>query len=135
MPVKIEPTPPLPGLSRVGGKPLVAGVDGGRLCSDGGVLALREIERHLGIADRMAAFLKDPRVREAVRHSVADIIRFRLLMIAAGYEAGNDADLRKGNRGTNDDSPPWGPVRVIDLCTRNRRADARAAEPGRGNCD
>ncbi len=44
MPAKVEATPPLPGLSPVGGKPLVARFDGGRLSSDGGVLALREIE-------------------------------------------------------------------------------------------
>ena len=91
MPVKVEPTPPLPGLSPVGGKPLVARFDGGRLSSDGGVLALREIERRLGIADRLAACLDDPRSPEGVRHSLAEIIRFRLLMIAAGYEDGNDA--------------------------------------------
>jgi hypothetical protein len=91
MPAKVEATPPLPGLSPVGGKPLVARFDGGRLSSDGGVLALREIERRLGIADRLAACLEDPRTPEAVRHSLADIIRFRLLMIAAGYEDGNDA--------------------------------------------
>ena len=91
MPAKVEATLPLPGLSPVGGKPLVARFDGGRLSSDGGVLALREIERRLGIADRLAACLEDPRAPGAVRHSLADIIRFRLLMIAAGYEDGVDA--------------------------------------------
>ena len=83
--------PPLPGLSPVGGKPLLARFDGGRLSSDGGVLALREVERRLGIADQLAACLDDPRTRGQVAHSLADIIRFRLLMIAAGYEDGNDA--------------------------------------------
>ena len=97
MPVKVETTPPLPGLSPVGGKPLVARFDGGRLSSDGGVLALREIERRLGIADRLAACLDDPRTPEQVRHSLTDIIRFRLLMIAAGYEDGNDADSLRGD--------------------------------------
>jgi hypothetical protein len=91
MPAKVDDTPPLPGLSAVCGKPLVARFDGGRLSSDGGVLALKEIERRLGVADRLAACLDDPRAPEQVRHSLADIIRFRLLMIAAGYEDGNDA--------------------------------------------
>ncbi|HEV7251477.1 MAG TPA: IS1380 family transposase [Mesorhizobium sp.] len=91
MPAKVEATPPLPGLSPVCGKPLVARFDGGRLSSDGGVLALREVERRLGVADRLAGCLDDPRTPEGVRHSLADIIRFRLLMIAAGYEDGNDA--------------------------------------------
>jgi hypothetical protein len=93
MPAKVETTPPLPGLSPVGGKPLVARFDGGRLSSDGGVLALREVERRLGVAERLAACLDDPRTPEQVRHSLADIVRFRLLMIAAGYEDGNDAAM------------------------------------------
>jgi hypothetical protein len=55
-------------------------------------LVLREIERRLGVADRLAACLKDPRMPEKVVHRMAEIIRFRMLMIAAGYEDGNDAD-------------------------------------------
>jgi hypothetical protein len=55
-------------------------------------LALREIERGLGVADRLAACLNDPRAPERVGHRLAEIIRFRMLMIAAGYEDGNDAD-------------------------------------------
>ena len=66
--------PPLRGLSPVGGKPLLARFDGGRLSSDGGVLALREIERRLGVADRLAACLGDPRRRGQVTHSLADTI-------------------------------------------------------------
>jgi hypothetical protein len=41
MPAKVEPTPPLAGLSPVAGKPLIARFDGGQLSSDGGLLALR----------------------------------------------------------------------------------------------
>ena len=91
MPVKVENAPPLPGLSPVCGKSLVARFDGGQLSSDGGVLALREIERRLGVADRLAVCLDDPRAPAQVTHRLADIIRFRLFMIAAGYEDGNDA--------------------------------------------
>ena len=91
MPAKIEATPALPGLSPVGAKPIIARFDGGQLSSDGGVLALREIERRLGIADRLAACVVDLRAADRVLHSIADILRFRLLMIAAGYEDGNDA--------------------------------------------
>jgi len=92
MPVKVEPTPPLQGLSPAGGKPIVARFDGGLLSSDGGLLALREVERRLGLAERLAACIDDPRLPERVRHGVAEILRFRMLMIAAGYEDGNDAD-------------------------------------------
>ena len=88
----VDLTPFLPGLSPVQGKAVVARFDGGRLSSEGGLLALREIERRLGLADRLANCLVDPRAPERVVHRLAEIIRFRMLMIAAGYEDGNDAD-------------------------------------------
>jgi hypothetical protein len=87
----VDPTLPLLGLSPVAGKEVVARFDGGRLSSDGGLLVLREIERRLAIADRLAACIDDPRDPGSTVHTLADIIRFRLLMIAAGYEDGNDA--------------------------------------------
>jgi hypothetical protein len=83
---------PLPGLSPVSGKPVIVKFDGGALSSDGGVLVLREIEQRLRVADRLAACIEDPRAPDQITHSLADIIRFRLLMIAAGYEDGNDAN-------------------------------------------
>src|SRR5208337_2787355 len=87
----IDLMPPLPGLSPVAGKSVVAKFDGGRLSSDGGILVLREIEQRLRVADRLAACIEDPRSPDQITHSLADIICFRLLMIAAGYEDGNDA--------------------------------------------
>ena len=59
----VDATPLLPGLSAVQGKAVIARFDGGRLSSEAGLLALREIERRLGLADRLAACLKDPRRR------------------------------------------------------------------------
>ena len=88
----VDLTPFLPGLSPIQGKAIVARFDGGRLSSEGGLLALREVERRLGLADRLASCLVDPRAPERVVHRLAEIIRFRMLMIAAGYEDGNDAD-------------------------------------------
>jgi hypothetical protein len=88
----VDVTPFLPGLSPIQGKAVVARFDGGRLSSEGGLLVLREIERRLRLAERFAACLKDPRMPAKVVHRLAQIIRFRMLMIAAGYEDGNDAD-------------------------------------------
>lgn len=87
----VDPTLPLPGLSPVAGKEIVARFDGGQLSSDGGLLVLREIEQRLKVAERLAACIDDPRDPGSTVHTVADMIRFRLLMIAAGYEDGNDA--------------------------------------------
>jgi hypothetical protein len=95
MPADTYATLPLPGLSPVTGKPIIAHFDVGALSSDGGLMALREIEEHLGIARRLAAGIDDPRAPDRIRHSLADMLRFRLLMITAGYEDGNDtASLR-----------------------------------------
>ena len=87
-----DPMLPLPGLSPVSGKSVVAKFDGGLLSSDGGVLVLREVEQRLRVAERLAECLVDPRAPDLITHTLDDIIRFRLLMIGAGYEDGNDAD-------------------------------------------
>ena len=56
-----EITAYLPGLSPVENKELCVRFDGGRLSSDGGVLVLREIEKRLGLAARLAGCLSDAR--------------------------------------------------------------------------
>ena len=91
MPARVELTSSLPGLSPVAGKSAVARFDGGRLlrCRRVGPAGDREAA---GIADRLATCLEDPRTPGWVVHGLAEIIRFRLLMTAAGYEDGNDAD-------------------------------------------
>ena len=83
---------PLPGLSPVTGKPVEVKFDGGLLSSDGGIVALREVEQRLRVADRLTACIVDPRAPDQITHSLAEIIRFRLLMISAGYEDGDDAN-------------------------------------------
>ncbi|HEY2212392.1 MAG TPA: IS1380 family transposase [Bradyrhizobium sp.] len=88
----MDSTLPLPSLSSVAGKSVVAKFDGGSLSSDGGVLVLREVEQRLSVADRLAACIEDPRAPDQITHTLSDIIRFRLLMIAAGYEDGIDAN-------------------------------------------
>jgi hypothetical protein len=59
MPACAEISPMLRGLSPVCGKPIVARFDTGHLCSDGGLLALREIDNRLGIAQRLAACIDE----------------------------------------------------------------------------
>ena len=87
-----DATPILPGLSPACGRAIEARFDGGLMSSDGGLLMLREVERRLGIARRLAACIDDPRAPVRIRHGLDEVIRFRMLMIAAGYEDGNDAD-------------------------------------------
>jgi Transposase DDE domain group 1 len=82
----------LPGFPALCGKPVHVAFDGGRLTSDGGVLLLAQIERQLGLADRLAKCIEDPRDPALVEHTIAEMIRFRALLIAAGYPDGNDCD-------------------------------------------
>jgi len=76
---------PLPAYHLSPARPLWLKFDGGLLSSDGGILVLREIEQRF--ASPIAwppAF--GPASPDQITHSLADIIGFRLLMIAAGYE-------------------------------------------------
>ena len=61
-----DPMLPLPGLSPVSGKTVVAKFDGGLLSSNGGVLVLREVEQRLRVADRLAACMVDPRAPDLI---------------------------------------------------------------------
>src|SRR5947199_10638835 len=81
-----------PDLSPVAGQPARITFDGGRLTSDAGVLLLAEVERRLKLAERLARCLTDPRSPERVHHTLAEMIRFRVLLIAAGYPDANDCD-------------------------------------------
>ena len=92
-----DDAPFLPGLSPVAGKPVHISFDAGRLTSDGGVLVLAEIERRLGIAERLARCLEDPRTPARVQHGLAEMIRFRALLIAAGYADANDCDALRAD--------------------------------------
>jgi hypothetical protein len=73
-------------------KKVTAAFDGGRITSDGGVMLLAAAERALGIADRLAPLITDSRNPLLVTHSVADILRARMLAIACGYEDADDLD-------------------------------------------
>jgi Transposase DDE domain group 1 len=92
-----DDAPFLPGLSPVVGKAVRVKFDAGRLTSDGGVLVLAEIERHLRIAERLAGCIADPRAPDRVQHGLAEMIRYRALLIAAGYEDANDCDALRAD--------------------------------------
>src|SRR6202142_1263040 len=78
-------------------KKVTAAFDGGLLTSDGGVLLLAQIERQLGLADRLAKCIEDPRDPAAVQHGLAEMIRYRALLIAAGYPDANDCDALRSD--------------------------------------
>src|SRR5947209_11193160 len=87
-PAMDESTGILPGLPAVAGKPVHVAFDGGRLTSDAGILLLAAIEQRLGIAERLADCIEDPRAPERVRHGLSEMIRYRALLIGKRCSAG-----------------------------------------------
>lgn len=73
-------------------KKVTAAFDGGRISSDGGVLLLADADRRLGLTAKLAAVISDHRDATRITHSLADILRARILAIACGWEDGNDLD-------------------------------------------
>ena len=87
------------GFPAVARKKVTAAFDGGRITSDGGVMLLAAAERQLGLVERLAGLIADPRNPAFVTHSVADILRARVLLIACGYEDGDDLDHLRADPG------------------------------------
>jgi hypothetical protein len=98
-PAMIEDTPLPFSLPSVQRKKVTAAFDGGRITSDGGVLLLGGIEKQIGIAERLAPLISDPRNPLLVTHSIADILRARMLAIACGYEDADDLDYLRTDPG------------------------------------
>ncbi len=73
-------------------KKVTAAFDGGLISSNGGLVLLRETERRLGLADRLAGCLRDRRDSALVTHTLSEMLRFRMLAIACGYEDADDCD-------------------------------------------
>jgi hypothetical protein len=96
-PAMDEGTGILPGIPGVMGKPVHVAFDAGRMTSDAGILLLAAVEQRLGIAERLAKCIEDPRAPERIRHALAEMIRYRALLIAAGYPDGNDCDALKSD--------------------------------------
>lgn len=73
-------------------KKLTAGFDGGHLSSDGGLLLLREAERKLGIANRLAGAIRDRRDQSRIDHELPELLKTSVFAITCGYEDANDLD-------------------------------------------
>jgi Transposase DDE domain group 1 len=76
---------------------VVAEFDGGDITTDAGGLLLREVDRRLGLTERLAACFTDHRRPELVEHTVPQLIAQRLYGLALGYEDLNDHDQLRGD--------------------------------------
>jgi hypothetical protein len=74
----------------VGSRAVVAQFDGGRITSDGGGLLLREVDRRIGLLNRLADCFGDGRDAGRVQHGVREMLAQRIYGLALGYEDLND---------------------------------------------
>ena len=79
-----------------GRREIVARFDGGRISSDGGILLLRQTDKHLNLLSRLAQCFLDGRNQAQVEHTVEEMLSQRVYGLALGYEDLNDHEqLRK----------------------------------------
>lgn len=62
------------------------------LSSDGGVIALREIDERLKITESLVDNIDDPRDQNTITYLLSELIRTRLYLIAQGWNDADDAD-------------------------------------------
>jgi hypothetical protein len=79
-------------LWKVGPQQLLVDFQGGRIVSDAGLLAVRALERPLGVIAGLAPLLPDPRSPKFIRHSVEALLTQEVYALLAGYPDHNDAD-------------------------------------------
>ena len=63
-----------------------------RITSDAGLLLLREADHRLGLTERLAGQLIDPRRPDRIRYELVELLRERLYGLALGYSTQDDAD-------------------------------------------
>jgi Transposase DDE domain group 1 len=85
-----QPPPLL--LAPVGDNTVELDFDGGRLSSDAGLILLKDIDDQLGLTRALAAVLADARDARRIHFTPEDILKQRILQMAAGYEEANDAN-------------------------------------------
>jgi DDE family transposase len=81
----------------VGTKAVDLDFDGGRLSSDAGLVLLRDPDAPLDFTRDLAAVLRGPRDPRRVHLTLHDLLKQRVLPIAAGYEDANDANTLRHN--------------------------------------
>jgi hypothetical protein len=78
-------------------KVVVAKFDQEHGSSDGGALLLKAVDEELGLSERLAACVEDPRQAGKVRHEMLELWRQRMFGIACGYADANDAARLAGD--------------------------------------
>src|ERR1700736_144442 len=80
-------------LWHVGSQQLQVAFNGGRIVSDAGLLAVRAVEKPLGLLADLARRLPDPRAPQYIHHSAEALLTQQVYQILAAYPDGNDAQI------------------------------------------
>ena len=72
-------------------QPIIARFDQAHASSDGGAVLLKALDDRLGVTERLAHSLSDPRQSGKVEHELIELVRQRVYGIACGYADCNDA--------------------------------------------
>lgn len=118
--------------SSLGRRQVIADFSGGSITSDGGALLLREVDRHLGLINKLDAALPDPRDPARITHQQCHMLAQRILGIALGHEDLNDHQHLRDDplvqtvtgRGVDTQQPLAGPstlCRLENRATLNRK--------------
>jgi hypothetical protein len=89
--MSLQPAPPLL-FDFLPDRPVVIETSNACLCSDAGLLPLRQLDEQLRFTQQLGAALDDPRDLRLVEHTALEMLRARLYGILAGYEDQNDHD-------------------------------------------
>jgi len=98
-------------------KHLLADFKGGRISSDTGLLAVRELEQKLGWLAEAASLIEDPRREDRTALDTLTLFRQRVFGLIAGYEDQNDHDRMRTD-----------PVLKLS-CDRSPAGDDLASQP------
>ncbi len=82
---------------KLGKQQVTADFSGGRVVGDAGLLAVRRMERGLGVLAELARRLPDPRSQKLVTHDCERILVQGVYQILAGYFDFNDANDLRGD--------------------------------------
>jgi Transposase DDE domain group 1 len=78
-------------LWNLGRQQVTVDFDGGRIVSDAGLLAMRQLDKELGVLAELARRLPDPRAQKYVTHTGERLLTQQVYQILAGYPDCNDA--------------------------------------------
>lgn len=76
----------------LGKQQVTVSFDGGQLVTDAGLLALRELDKGLGVLSELARRLPDPRAQKYIQHSREALLTQQVYQIVADYADCNDAN-------------------------------------------